>query len=149
LFRTAAAAARHRLVWGDLGRRLTACALTHPRDACLIPLNTCYVARAHSGPEAERLAAWLNSTWLRALARLGAVPASGGFHRYTAALVSRLPLPASVLTDGALLAAARAGRADHPVQEAIDDIAAAHLALSTRERSALARVVAAGAAPGR
>ena len=149
LFRTAAATARYRLVWADLGRRLTACALTDPQDACLIPLNTCYVARARSRPEAERLAAWLNSTWLRALARLGAVPASGGYHRYTAALVSQLPLPASVLTDDALLAAGRAARAGDPVQEAIDDIAAAHLALSTRERSALARVVAAGPAPRR
>jgi hypothetical protein len=145
LFRTTGATARQRLVWADLGRRLTACALTD-RDAALIPLNTCYVAAARSGVEAERLAAWLNSTWLRAVARLGAVPASGGFHRYTAALVSRLPLPASVLTDSALLAAARAGRDGQPVQETIDDIAAAHLALSTRERTALARLVAAGPA---
>jgi hypothetical protein len=144
LFRTAAATARHRLVWADLGRRLTACALTDGSDASLIPLNTCYIAAARSAAEAERLAAWLNTTWLRAVARLGAVPASGGFHRYTAALVSRLPLPASVLTDGALLTAARAGRAGEPVQEAIDDIAAGHLALSTRERTALARLVAAG-----
>ena len=146
LFRTAAAAARHRLVWADLGRRLTACSLTDSRDAAFIPLNTCYVAAARSGAEAERLAAWLNSTWLRAVARLGAVPASGGFHRYTAAVVSRLPLPAAALTDGALLAAARGGRAGEAVQETIDDIAAAHLALSTRERTALARLVAAGTA---
>lgn len=143
LFRTAAATARHRLVWADMGRRLTACALTDGPDASLIPLNTCYVAATRSGAEAERLSAWLNSGWVRAIARLGAVPAAGGFHRYTAALVSRLPLPASVLTDGALLAAARAGRAGEPVQETIDDIAAAHLALSTRERTALASLVAA------
>jgi hypothetical protein len=144
LFRTAAATARHRLVWADLGRRLTACALTGGSDASLIPLNTCYVAAARSGAEAERLSAWLNTRWVGAIARLGAVPASGGFHRYTAALVSRLPLPAAVLTDAGLLAAARAGRAGEPVQETIDDIAAAHLALSTRERTALARLVAAG-----
>jgi len=145
LFRTAGATARHRLVWADLGRRLTACALTD-QDASLIPLNTCYVAAARSAAEAQRLAAWLNSTWLQGVARLGAVPASGGFHRHTAALVSRLPLPGSVLTDNALLAAARAGRNGEPVQETIDDIAAAHLALSTRERTALARLVAAGSA---
>jgi hypothetical protein len=146
LFRTAAATALHRLVWADLSRRLTACALTSGPDAALIPLNTCYVAAARSGAEAERLAGWLNTTWVRAVARLAAVPASGGFHRHSAALVSQLPLPASVLTDGALLAAARAGRAGEPVQETIDDIAAAHLALSTRERTALARVVVVGAA---
>jgi Eco57I restriction-modification methylase len=145
LFRTAAAAARHRLVWADLGRRLTACALTDGRAAMLIPLNTCYIAPTGSTAEAERLAAWLNSTWLRAVARLGAVPASGGFFRFTAAVVGRLPLPASVLTDSALLEAARSGRGGEPVQEAIDDIAAEHLALSPRDRTTLARLVAGAA----
>jgi hypothetical protein len=145
LFRTAAAASRHRLVWADLARRLTACALTGRRDATLVPLNTCYVTPTPSEAEAERLAAWLNSTWLRAVARLGAVPASGGFHRFTAAVVSRLPLPAAVLGDERLLAAAKAGRAGEPVQEAIDDVAARHLALSTRERTALARLMASAA----
>jgi hypothetical protein len=149
LFRTAAAASRHRLVWADLARRLTACALAGRRDAGLIPLNTCYVAPTASEAEAERLAAWLNSTWIRAVARLGAVPASGGFHRFTAAVVSRLPLPAAVLVDERLLAVAEAGRAGEPVQEAIDDLAAGHLALSTRERTALARLVASGAADRR
>jgi hypothetical protein len=48
-----------------------------------------------------------------------------------------------VLADGPLLDAARAGRNGQPVQETIDDIAAAHLALSTRERTGLARLVAA------
>jgi hypothetical protein len=60
--------------------------------------------------------------------------------------MARLPLPASVLADGALLDAARAGRDGQPVQETIDDIAAAHLALSTRERTGLARLVAADSA---
>ena len=91
LFRTVAAASRHRLVWPDLARRLTACALTGRRDAAFVPLNTCYVASARSAEEAERLAAWLNSTWIRAVARLGAVPASGGFHRFTAAVVEPPP----------------------------------------------------------
>jgi hypothetical protein len=142
LFRTAAATSRHRLVWADLARRLTACALTGARDALSIPLNTCYVAPTRSEAEAERLAAWLNSTWTRAVARIGAVPASGGFHRFTAAVVSRLPLPAAVLSDEGLLAIAKAGRAGEPVQETLDDLTAAHLALSFRERTALARLVA-------
>ena len=144
LFRTAAATARHRLVWADLARRLTACALTGGRDAGLVPLNTCYVAPTRSEEEAERLAAWLNSTWVRAVARLGSVPAAGGFHRFTAAVVSRLPLPTSVLTDDRLLAAAKSGRDAEPTQEALDDLAAGHLALSTRDRTALARLVASG-----
>ena len=132
--------------WSDLARRLAACALTGPDHAELIPLNTCYVAAVPTEEEAERLTAWLNSTWVRAIAQLHAVPASGGFHRFTAAVVRRLPLPATVLTDDGLLAAARAARRGEAIEEAIDDLTAEHLALSPRDRSALARLVATAAA---
>jgi hypothetical protein len=149
LFRTGAAVARHRLVWTDLARRLTACALTAVPDGAPIPLNTCYVAPTRSADEADLIAAWLNSTWIRAVARLGAVPASGGFHRYTACVVSRLPLPHTVLSDEGLLAAGRSARAGEWRQEVIDELAAAHLDLSARDRTALARLVASGAADRR
>ena len=133
------------MVWSDLARSLTACALTGRRHADCIPLNTCYVSPTRSAEEAERLAAWLNSSWIRAAAMLGAVPAAGGFHRFGAAVVSRLPLPTGVATDSELSAVARAGRRED-VQEALDDIAARHLGLSPRDRSALARIVAGRAA---
>jgi Eco57I restriction-modification methylase len=149
LFRTSAAAASHRLIWTDLARQLTACALTGQRDAGLIPLNTCYVAVAAGAAEAARLAGWLNSTWVRAIATLGAVPASGGFRRFTAATIGRLPLPAGVLSDDALRELSEAGRRDEPVQEAIDDVAAAHLGLTARDRSRLAGLVAGSAADRR
>ncbi|MDQ3137055.1 MAG: Eco57I restriction-modification methylase domain-containing protein, partial [Gemmatimonadota bacterium] len=149
LFRARAATSAYRVVWSDLARRLTACALTGRRDANRIPLNTCYVASARSAEEAERLAAWLNSSWIRAVARLGAVPAAGGFHRYTAAVVSRLPLPAAVSSDAELSAIARAGRNGNEVQEALDDIAAGHLGLSASDRAALGRLVAESAADRR
>jgi hypothetical protein len=149
VFRTMAATAPHRLVWSDLARRLTACALTETHDSECIPLNTCYVAPARSESEAERVAAWLNSTWLRAVARRGAVPASGGFHRFTAGVVRRLPLPPAVLADDRLLAAAKSGRRGEPVQETLDDLAAGHLALSGKERTALARLLASGAPDSR
>ena len=145
LFRTQAPTAAHRVVWSDLARSLTACALTGRRDADCIPLNTCYVSPTRSAEEAERLAAWLNSSWIRAAAMLGAVPAAGGFHRFGAAVVSRLPLPPGVAVDTELSAVARAGRRDD-VQEALDDIAARHLGLSPQDRSALARIVAGRAA---
>jgi hypothetical protein len=149
LFRTHAAASVHRVVWSDLARRLTACALTGRRDAGRVPLNTCYVAPTRTAQEAERLAAWLNSTWIRAVARIGAVPAAGGFHRYAAGVVSRLPLPGSVTADAELAALARAGRRGEAVQEALDDIAAGHLGLSGPDRAALGRIVADGAADRR
>ncbi len=137
LFRAGPAVARHRVVWSDLARRLTAAALTGRRDQGLIPLNTCYVAPTRSALEAERLAAWLNATWLRAGARAGAVPAAGGFARFTAAVVGRLPLPSSVLTCCSLPELAAAGRRGEPVQEDLDEITAGHLGLTAGARSAL------------
>jgi hypothetical protein len=124
-----------------MARRLTACALTGRRDEELLPLNTCYVAATGTAGEAERLAAWLNSTWIRAVARLGAVPASGGFHRFTAAAVGRVPLPHAVMSDEALLELSRAGRRGEPVQEEIDEVAASHLGLTAGDRSRLASLL--------
>ena len=141
LFRTRAATARHRVVWSDLARRLTACALTGRRDGDRIPLNSCYVAAASSADQAERLAAWLNARWVGALAQIGAMPAAGGFHRFAAAVVSGLPLPPGALADSSLSAIAIAGRRGEPVQEALDEIAARHLGLSPRDRRTLGRLV--------
>jgi hypothetical protein len=149
LFRIRAASAAHRVVWSDLARQLTACALTGPRDRLRVPLNTCYVAAAATAEEAERLAAWLNASWVRGLAQIGAMPAAGGFHRFAAALVGGLPLPAGVLTDPALSAIAVAGRRGDPVQEALDEIAAAHLGLASRDRRTLGPLVAGGTADRR
>jgi hypothetical protein len=144
LFRTRAATARHRVVWSDLARRLTACALTGRRDGDRIPLNSCYVAAAVSTEQAERLAAWLNARWVGAIAQIGAMPAAGGFHRFAAAVVSGLPLPPGVLADASLSAIAIAGRRGEPVQEALDEIAARHLGLSHRDRRTLGRLVGDG-----
>ena len=137
LFRTTAACAQHRVVWPDLARQLTAVALTGRYGATRVPLNTCYVAPARSREEAERLAAWLNARWTRALARLGAVPAAGGFHRFSAAGVARLPLPEAALADEELSALAQAGRRGEETQEALDDAVARHLGLTPRDRAAL------------
>jgi hypothetical protein len=148
LFRVGAATARHRVVWPDLARRLTAVALVGRTDAELVPLNTCYVAPARSAIEAQRVAAWLNSSWLRAAARAGAVPAAGGFARFTAAVVGRLPLPSAVLTCPALPELAAAGCRGKPIQDQLDDLTARHLELSAGARSAL-RTFLAGSAGDR
>jgi hypothetical protein len=91
--------------------------------------------------EAERLAAWLNSTWLRSVARIGAVPAAGGFARFNAQVVARLPLPLSVLTDSRLSRITVEGRAGQAVQEELDEIAAQHLGLSSSTQRALRTVL--------
>ena len=135
LFRTHAAAGEHRVVWADLARLLRAVSLTGRSDT--IPLNSCYVALARSDAEADRLAAWLNSTWLRAAARAGAVPAAGRCSRYTAVTVGALPLPVSALADSDLSTLAQLAVAGRPVQKELDDIVARHLSLKPAHRTAL------------
>jgi hypothetical protein len=135
LFRARAAAAPHRVVWADLARDLRAASLAGLGDT--IPLNSCYVALARSDAEADRLAAWLNSSWLRAAARAGAVPAAGGCARYTAGTVGALPLPPSVLSDDDLSTLTHSARNGGRVQADLDDVAAGHLDLRTSQRAAL------------
>jgi hypothetical protein len=142
LFRTHAASSTHRVVWPDLARRLTACALTGSESAGCVPLNSCYVTQTKTAEAADRLAAWLNSTWIRAVARAGAVPAASGFHRFSAHTVSRVPLPAAVLADPDLSTLTHAARRGEPAQEALDDLAARHLGLSGPDSRALRSLVA-------
>ena len=141
VFRVRPAIARHRVVWSDLARQLVAAALTTPNDLHQIPLNSCYVTTMKSAVEAERLTACLNSTWLRAAARLGAVPAASGFARFNAQTIARLPLPNSAFADSTLTRLAREGRAGAPVQEELDEAIAGHLGLSSDGQNALRAVV--------
>jgi hypothetical protein len=125
------------VIWADLDRRLTAVALTAPGDERLIPLNSCYVAVAQTKTEAEQLSAWLNCTWIRVIARQGAMPAAGGFVRFNAATVSGLPMPGAVLTDPALATLTRRGHGGEPIQDELDDITARYLGLSPAARCQL------------
>jgi hypothetical protein len=135
LFRARAAAAPHRVVWADLARELRAASLTGLPDT--IPLNSCYVAPTRSDAEADRIAAWLNSSWLRAAARAGAVPAAGGCARFTAGTVGALPLPPGVLSDNDLSTLTHSARTGGRVQADLDDITARHLDLGASHRAAL------------
>ncbi len=141
VFRVRPAIARHRVVWSDLARQLVAAALTTRKDLSHIPLNSCYVATMMSVVEAERLTACLNSTWLRAAARLGAVPAASGFARFNAQTIARLPLPTSAFADSDLTRLAQEGRAGTLMQEELDEAVAKHLGLSSDAQNALRAVV--------
>lgn len=149
LFRTRPAAARHRVVWSDVARQLTAAPLTGSLDRELIPLNTCYVLVTANAEAAFRLAAWLNSTWCRAAAQVVADPASGGFARFNARVVAALPCPPEVLTDSALLELGHAGVTRTPIQEALDDRCAELLGLEPGERVALAALARASSSARR
>jgi hypothetical protein len=135
LFRARAVTQPHRVVWADLARDLRAASLADMADT--IPLNSCYVALARNDPEADRLAAWLNSSWLRAAARAGAVPAAGGCSRFTAATVGALPLAAAALADPDLSTLARLAAEGRRVQADLDDVTARHLCLTEAHRRTL------------
>ncbi len=146
LYRTEAALGEHRVVWRDLARTIAAAALTGPGAAALVPLNTCYCVRACGSAEAHALSAWLNSTWLRGIARATAAPAAGGFSRYSAGTIAALPIPAEA-ADRELAAAGADAAAGQAAQERIDRRVSVLLTLTGVERDVLA--AAAGTAPDR
>ena len=138
LFRTAAATAAHRVAWGDLARRLEA---TVVESSDLIPINSCYVAALPSALAAESLTAWLNCSWIRALARLRAEPAAGGAARFGARAVGAVPLPRAVLGHPVLAALTHAA-ASKDVDEVLDDCTADLLGLDLSDRALLAPLAA-------
>ena len=128
LFRTSLGFASHRVIWPDLGRRLTAAVPA----ADLVPLNTVYGIATRDASDAAALAALLNSGWVTALARLVADPARGGFRRFNASVVRGLPVPPA--GSGAWAALARRGMSCEPA----DDLVADALHLDESDRRALA-----------
>ena len=145
LFRTGAGIPADRVVWADLSRCLTAVPLTDASEQRIVALNTCYLVTLPDGATARRLAAWLNSTWLRAAARSMAVPARGGFVRHNARTVSALPLPPAVLADPLLDRFARRA-VRHPWnQQELDELTGRHLDLTPASRTALRRLAGFGA----
>lgn len=138
LFRTSAATAAHRVAWGDLARRLEAAVV---RDSDIIPINSCYVAALASASAAESLTAWLNCSWIRALARLYAEPAAGGAARFGARAVGAVPLPQTVLGHPVLTSLTHAA-ASHEVDDALDNCTADLLGLDSNDRILLAPLAA-------
>jgi hypothetical protein len=130
LFRTRGALGPYRVVWADVARQLTA-AVPPPMA---VALNSCYVLEARSDGDADGICAWLNSTWIRVLARLVAAPASGGYARFSAGVVGSLPGPADAVQ---LAPLGRQGTSGGDVQEELDERVARLLGLADDERRAL------------
>jgi hypothetical protein len=131
-----------------VARRLEAASLSGTDDLEVIPLNSCYLTPVPDEETAHRLAAWLNSTWCRALAAAVAEPASGGFARFNARVISALPLPASALGSTGLLTLARLGMAGSLEQKDLDDCCAGLLDIDESEQRLLAELAGAGAFAG-
>jgi hypothetical protein len=79
---------------------------------------------------------------MAAIARLNAVPASGGFARFNTQVVAQLPLATSALVDAGLSGLARLARKGAEVQDEIDKLAAKHLGLSSSAQRVLRAVLA-------
>lgn len=149
LFRVESGARVPRVVWADLAPRLGAACLLSEADLDLVPLNSCYVIRCVSPREALALTAWLNSTWVRALARTGADVASGGYARFNARSVGGIPLPPGSTTDPCLVSLARRAIAGEALQEELDAVTGDRLGLTDGERGLLAEMVGVGTVRGR
>ncbi|HEX5005111.1 MAG TPA: N-6 DNA methylase [Gemmatimonadales bacterium] len=145
LFRPAAGCARPRVAWPDLAPRLEAACLVGAESGRIIPLNSCYLVILAASRPALALTAWLNSTWIRAAARVVTDPASGGYARFNARAVGGIPLPPRALEDARLAAIARRGAAGEALQHQLDTIVGAWLGLEERDRRLLAGVVGVGA----
>jgi len=135
LYRVGPATAPYRVAWSDLASQLKAVMLG-PDDP--VPLNSCYLVETATDEAACALAAWLNSTWIRAFARLTAEPAAGGCARFAARAMGGTPLPATVLRSVALADFARRAAAGEPVEQEIDVEVARTLNLSRHDCEVLA-----------
>jgi hypothetical protein len=149
IFRTGPALSPYRVVWSDVARRLEAAPLNGRTASTPIALNSCYLIPLDRAEVALRLTAWLNSSWSRGLARAGAEPASGGFARFNARVVSMLPLPEAVLHSTDLFELARRGMAGTLDQTDLDDCCADMLGLASGERRLLAELAGPGTVTGR
>jgi hypothetical protein len=135
LFRVGTACGRWRVVWSDLAAALRAHALLDPDP---VPLNSCYLVTLPSDDAALRLAAWLSTRWIGALARLRAEPAAGGHFRFGARVVAALPCPTALWNDAVF----DPRQGEDPA--ARDDRAGSLLQLTTRDRARLAPFVPTG-----
>jgi hypothetical protein len=135
LFRVRPAFGRHRVVWPDLARRLTAAPLIDRPE--VIPLNSCYAASVRSPAQSLALAAWLNSASIRTIASLGADPAMNGFARFNARCVGQLPWPDAAHADRILIRIAGSGTLDEDTIAALDARVGDLLGLDAHDRRAL------------
>lgn len=141
LFRLRAALGDNRVVWADIAKVPTACALDETPSASALPLNSCYVSCAPDRETALVIAAVLNSTWTMALATLTADEARGGYRRHNARVISAVPVPAQSDEAAALARlSAAAHRGEPPHHDDLDEAVADALRLPATARDVLRRL---------
>jgi len=122
-----------RVVWSDIGR--TPRAAVVPADNVLVALNSCYVVRCPTLPDAHALAAILNSQLVAAWLSVIAEPARGNYRRYLGWTMSIVPLPARWDRARAIMApiAERAIQGDEPSRDDLLDATLSAYDLSLSE----------------
>ena len=136
LFRTRGALDPHRVVWADLARSLMAAPLIGPLRRA-VPLNSCYLTSMPTRAQLLAAVGWLNTPVIRAIARAGASEASGGFRRFNATAVGRIPFPVAARDNPALVDLAEAGLRGASPGEDLDALATDLLGLDRHECRAL------------
>jgi hypothetical protein len=136
LFRTRGATERFRVVWPDLSRTLVAAPLIGSLRR-VSPHTSCDVASMAELEELLAVTGWLNAPLIRAIARAGTTEASGGFRRFNATVVGRIPFPLAARAHPALVELATAGIRGAPCGDDLDAVAADLLGLDQRDRRAL------------
>ena len=141
LFRVRAALSEHRVIWPDIAKGPVAVSLDHTPASAALPLNSCYVSVAPDRHTALTICAVMNSTLSRALVRLTADEARGGYRRVNARIASQIPVPPSgAAVDHLLHMSARYHQGVGFHQSDLDEAVAQALALPAATRDVLCRL---------
>jgi hypothetical protein len=131
----------HRVVWRDIGERLDAVYLPPVCEDGPLVLNSAYVIGVDDARQGLRVSAWLCSIPSRFAAAVTAERALGGYRRFMARNVGRVPVPNEVFAgspelDGAALALHR-DPTDARAWRTLNNYACDVLGLSRAERDAI------------
>jgi hypothetical protein len=88
----------HRVVWRDIGERLAAVYLPPVREGGPLVLNSAYLIGVDGARQGLRFSAWLCSVPSRFAAAVTAERALGGYRRFMARNVGRVPIPKEVIS---------------------------------------------------
>ncbi|MBU6159813.1 MAG: Eco57I restriction-modification methylase domain-containing protein [Myxococcales bacterium] len=157
LFRVDERALGWRVVWRDLAPQLQATWLPPLSQGGPLALNSTYLIAVRDRRQAIRLAAWLNTTLARFVAVSSSEHALGGYRRFGAAHMQRIPWPSGFSDERETVMVGRFQElaehwADHPEDESAYeslDALSARLVGLTGSQWAILRRAAASVSAGR
>lgn len=151
LFRVDERALGWRVVWRDLAPQLQATWLPPLAEGGPLALNSTYLIAVNDRQQAVRLAAWLNTTLARFVAVSSSEHALGGYRRFGASHMQRIPWPTAFTEDRLSPMAIRFQElaeqwtnnpGDESVYESLDALAARLMGLTGSQWAILRRAAA-------